>query len=327
MHWPHSLAWRAHALARRRCCAGTMPISTRSKYASGEASPPPHCLANASTIEEHNDYQVKFRKELQERKAQRLREAQEALGASDVEKHFEGVRRSQVDAGQPTWAEPAAMAAATGGYAQQQEQDAEVQRLRRSDAALAQVQGAGAGAGAGAAVVLCVAQVFGRGCHDGSITACMGAGAGADADAGASASAPPKKPTWKPRTVESLRRAREHAAAKKLQQQRGLLRGRARAPRHAPPQEPTKAAKVTGKRSAANTEDVRVRVCSCVCSCAARARLSATGRRVCARTHRRRRGACSANGKNGAGSRCRAVVRRANSWDRALGTDIRRTRR
>ena len=75
-----------------------MPISTRSKYASGEASPPPHCLANASTIEEHNDYQVKFRKELQERKAQRLREAQEALGASDVEKHFEGVRRSQVDA-------------------------------------------------------------------------------------------------------------------------------------------------------------------------------------------------------------------------------------
>ena len=49
-----------------------MPISTRSKYASGEASPPPHCLANASTIEEHNDYQVKFRKELQERKAQRL---------------------------------------------------------------------------------------------------------------------------------------------------------------------------------------------------------------------------------------------------------------
>ena len=212
-----------------------MPISTRSKYASGEASPPPHCLANASTIEEHNDYQVKFRKELQERKAQRLREAQEALGASDVEKHFEGVRRSQVDAVQPTWAEPAAMAAATGGYAQQQEQDAEVQRLRRSDAALAQVQGAGAGAGAGAAVVLCVAQVFGRGCHDGSITACMGAGAGADADAGTSASAPPKKPTWKPRTAKSLRRAREHAAAKKLQQQRGLLRGTARAPRHAPP--------------------------------------------------------------------------------------------
>jgi len=98
-----------------------MPISTRSKYASGEASPPPHCLANASTIEEHNDYQVKFTKELQERKAQRLREAQEALGASDVEKHFEGVRRSQVDAVQPTWAEPAAMAAATGGYAQQQQ--------------------------------------------------------------------------------------------------------------------------------------------------------------------------------------------------------------
>ena len=73
-----------------------MPISTRSKYASGEASPPPHCLANASTIEEHNDYQVKFRKELQERKAQRLREAQEALGASDVEKHFERVRRSHL---------------------------------------------------------------------------------------------------------------------------------------------------------------------------------------------------------------------------------------
>ena len=118
------------------------------------------------------------------------------------------------------------------------------------------MQGAGAGAGAGAAVVLCVAQVFGRGCHDGSITACMGAGAGADADAGASASAPPKKPTWKPRTAKSLRRAREHAAAKKLQQQRGLLRGRARAPRHAPPQEPTKAAKVAGKRSAAKVRRV-----------------------------------------------------------------------
>ena len=78
-----------------------MPISTRSKYASGEASPPPHCLANASTIEEHNDYQVKFRKELQERKAQRLREAQEALGASNVEKHFEGVRRSQPGCSSP----------------------------------------------------------------------------------------------------------------------------------------------------------------------------------------------------------------------------------
>ena len=132
-----------------------MPIRTRRQYKSGEASPPQHCLPNASTIEEHNDYLVKFRSEQAQRRVAALADEQEALGASDVEKHFEGVRRSQVDAVQPTWAEPAAMAAATGGYAQQQEQDAEVQRLRRSDAALAQVQGAGAGAGAGAAVVLC----------------------------------------------------------------------------------------------------------------------------------------------------------------------------
>ena len=101
-------------------------VRTRRQYSSGEASPPPHCLANASTSAKHNDYMLKFRAELAERRAAALAKEQEALGASDVDKFYEGVRRSQVDAGQPTWAEPAAMAAATGGYAQQQQPDAEV---------------------------------------------------------------------------------------------------------------------------------------------------------------------------------------------------------
>ena len=79
------------------------------------------------------------------------------------------------------------MAAATGGYAQQQQRDADVRRLQRSDAALAHVQGAGAGEGAGA-------------------------GAGASVGAGAVA-----KPRWKPRTAASRKRAAEHAATRAKQ--------------------------------------------------------------------------------------------------------------
>ena len=143
--------WRADALACVRACVRVLQmVRTRRQYKSGEASPPPHCLANASTTEQHNDYMLKFRAELAERRAAALAKEQEALGASDVDKFYEGVRRSQVDAGLRTWAEPADMAAATGGYAQQQQRDADVRRLQRSDAALAHVQGAGAGEGAGA---------------------------------------------------------------------------------------------------------------------------------------------------------------------------------
>ena len=160
-------------------------VRTRRQYKSGEASPPPHCLANASTTEQHNDYMLKFRAELAERRAAALAKEQEALGASDVDKIYEGVRRSQVDAGLRTWAEPADMAAATGGYAQQQQRDADVRRLQRSDAALAHVQGAGVGEGAGASA---------------------GAGVGAGAVA---------KPRWKPRKAASLKRAAEHAANKR----------------------------------------------------------------------------------------------------------------
>ena len=162
-------------------------VPTRRQYKSGEASPPPHCLANASTTEQHNDYMLKFRAELAERRAAALAKEQEALGASDVDKFYEGVRRSQVDAGLRTWAEPADMAAATGGYAQQQQRDADVRRLQRSDAALAHVQGAGAGEGAGA-------------------------GAGASVGAGAVA-----KPRWKPRKAASRKRAAKHAATRAKQ--------------------------------------------------------------------------------------------------------------
>ena len=79
-------------------------VRTRRQYKSGEASPPPHCLANASTTEQHNDYMLKFRAELAERRAAALAKEQEALGASDVDKFYEGVRRSQVDVGLRTWA-------------------------------------------------------------------------------------------------------------------------------------------------------------------------------------------------------------------------------
>ena len=54
-------------------------VRTRRQYKSGEASPPPHCLANASTTEQHNDYMLKFRAELAERRVAALAKEQEAL--------------------------------------------------------------------------------------------------------------------------------------------------------------------------------------------------------------------------------------------------------
>ena len=66
-----------------RACVLQM-VRTRRQYKSGEASPPPHCLANASTTEQHNDYMLKFRAELAERRAAELLSGSSSVTAKNL---------------------------------------------------------------------------------------------------------------------------------------------------------------------------------------------------------------------------------------------------
>ena len=55
--------WRVDALACVLACvrARVADGAHAAAVQVGEASPPPHCLANASTTEQLNDYMLKFR--------------------------------------------------------------------------------------------------------------------------------------------------------------------------------------------------------------------------------------------------------------------------